>query len=140
MTNFFIPPDDPQIVALKSIPGWGASNRIVKHVKKHGFTYPSDIARKLGLPMNTVYRTCEHLGLSKRRTHMSYAKYFRERGYATGKLDDLGPEVIGWIVGHCTGSDSLMQTVAKLLSGNAKPNPTCGCSLCLRGGERPDHE
>lgn len=138
--TFFVPPTDPMITGLTVIPNLSRSEALVAYVKAHGYTYPVDIARKLGIKNNMAYRLCEVHGLKKRAVAKKKTGYWRHKGYVTGKFGHLDAEVVGWLVLHTTGSDSLVQTAAKLLRGDAQPHPTCGCGLCLRSRERSDNE
>ena len=134
--KFYIPPDDKVIVDLPSTDSDPVTNRVIGHLKKHGFTTISDLSRALGLDWNVVSRRIKALNL-KRRVVRFDVGHWHNLGYRYGEFTELDTQTIIWITHHVVGNESFAKTVNRILRGDTKPNPNCGCSFCLRDRRQP---
>ena len=131
MSPFFISPEDPVITSLVADQSDPVEVKMVEHIQRHGFTTVAALARTLGLKDNMVRLRCDYLGL-KRKRGVKDTAYLNYMGYQLGTTKDAGADVIDWLTLHNRGRESLAATAGRLLRGDAKPHPRCGCSFCLR--------
>lgn len=128
---FYIAPEDPVITSLVADQSDPVEVKMVEHIQRHGFTTVAALARALGLKDNMVRLRCDYLGLKRKRV-VKDRVYFNNMGYRLGHIEDAGADVIEWLILHHRGDESFTATAGRLLRGDAKPHPHCGCSFCLR--------